>query len=282
VVGEGLAGVQLTAVSGAPVEAIQADRGVRGTRVKLDGLDLLFLADFRILSGDRPLDQATFDMFDRASASLESLGASYSDVVRTWIYLRDILSWYDEFNEGRTRFYRSLVPPDAAHPWPPASTGIEVTPQGGAWGAMDLLAVTGPGRAQVAIEALQSPAQRSPEIYGSCFSRASVLDFGGASTMHVSGTASIDLAGNSLYIDDLKAQTEFTLENVEALLQSKGIEKATFLPSTLFVKPGCDPAEARAVVESWDPMAAHGIWVRADVCRDDLLFEVDGVGALAC
>lgn len=282
VIGEGLAGVQITAVANAATRPVKTAEGIEGVRVTIGGMDLLYLAGMTIRDAGEGLAEATYGMFHKASTALDALGAGYADVVRTWIYLRDILSWYDEFNEGRTRFYRGLVPPHADHPWPPASTGIEVSPQGDAWGAMDLLAVTGPGRSETTIEAIQSPAQRSPEVYGSCFSRASVLEFGGVATMYVSGTASIDLAGQSVYLDDLEAQTEFTLANVEALLMFKGMSRSSFLPSTLFVKPGCDPARARAVVENWDPLAAQGIWVKADVCRGDLLFEVDGVSAVAC
>lgn len=280
--GEGLAGIQVSAVAGAQVESVKAAGGIGGVRVSVPGIDLLFLAGMAIREPDDRLAEATFRMFEEAATALAALGASYTDVIRTWIYLRDILSWYADFNEGRTRFYRSVMPLRRDHPWPPASTGIEASPPGGVWGAMDLLAVTGPRRSEATIEALESPAQRSPEAYGSCFSRASVLEFDGAATMFVSGTASIDLAGHSVYLGDLEAQTEFTLANVEALLLSRGIPRQAFLPSTFFVKPGSDPARARSVVTDWDAVAAHGIWVRADVCRPDLLFEVDGVAALAC
>lgn len=51
----------------------------------------------------RPLQ--TKRMIQRAAGILESQGASYRDVVRTWFYLDDILAWYPEFNRSRTAVY---------------------------------------------------------------------------------------------------------------------------------------------------------------------------------
>jgi hypothetical protein len=53
--------------------------------------------------------------------------ASYRDVVRTWFYLNDILSWYPEFNQARNAVYRELglIPGhDGGSRRLPASTGI--------------------------------------------------------------------------------------------------------------------------------------------------------------
>jgi len=44
-------------------------------------------------------------MIQRAAGILESQGASYRDVARTWFYLADILAWYPEFNRARTAIY---------------------------------------------------------------------------------------------------------------------------------------------------------------------------------
>ena len=51
----------------------------------------------------RPLQ--TKRLIRRAADILQSQGASYRDVVRTWFYLADILDWYPEFNRARTAIY---------------------------------------------------------------------------------------------------------------------------------------------------------------------------------
>jgi len=59
--------------------------------------------------------------FQNVSGLLESVQASWHDVVRTTCYLRDIQRDYDVFNEERTTFYRQL----GLDPLP-ATTDIEV------------------------------------------------------------------------------------------------------------------------------------------------------------
>jgi len=58
--------------------------------------------------------------FENITALLESGGASWTDVVRTTCYLRDIERDYAAFNEERTAFYQE----QELHPVP-ASTGIQ-------------------------------------------------------------------------------------------------------------------------------------------------------------
>ncbi len=42
-----------------------------------------------------------------ASHALSDRGLSFHDVVRTWIYLRDIERDYSEFNQGRRQFFQA-------------------------------------------------------------------------------------------------------------------------------------------------------------------------------
>ena len=86
-------------------------------------------------------------LIQRATEILESQGASYGDVARTWFYLSDILGWYPEFNRARTAIYRrfGILPgPGNGRLKLPASTGIRGALPTGAAGALDLLAVAGP------------------------------------------------------------------------------------------------------------------------------------------
>ena len=60
-------------------------------------------------------------MIERAERILREQGAFFGNVVRTWFYLSDILSWYGEFNKVRNQKYGEfgIMPgpgdPDAAH-----------------------------------------------------------------------------------------------------------------------------------------------------------------------
>ena len=53
---------------------------------------------------DQEQQQAT-DMFKKADLLLKQVGADMHSVARTWIWLKDILKWYEIFNKVRTQFY---------------------------------------------------------------------------------------------------------------------------------------------------------------------------------
>lgn len=56
------------------------------------------------LVGDEPAQ--TEAMFANAEIALKSQGFGYAQVVRTWIYMGQLLEWYDDFNRVRTSYYR--------------------------------------------------------------------------------------------------------------------------------------------------------------------------------
>jgi enamine deaminase RidA (YjgF/YER057c/UK114 family) len=98
----------------------------RGLRIDLNGLVIL------LISGTASIDEHGRSVhiddfrgqvrrtYANISMLLESEGATWSDVVRTTCYLRDIQRDYVAFNEERTRFFNQ----HALDPLP-ASTGIQ-------------------------------------------------------------------------------------------------------------------------------------------------------------
>ena len=83
-------------------------------------------------------------MFERAERILSDNGASYKNVVRTWLYLSEILAWYPDFNKARSEKYgeSGIMPgPGDTTLLLPASTGIGADTPSGAAVSMDLLAV---------------------------------------------------------------------------------------------------------------------------------------------
>ena len=98
----------------------------RGLRVDLNGLSLLLISGTASINergesvniGDfRGQCRRTFQNFQEL---LAAEGATWSDVVRTTCYLRDIERDYTAFNEERTAFYREMNLDPL-----PASTGIQ-------------------------------------------------------------------------------------------------------------------------------------------------------------
>jgi enamine deaminase RidA (YjgF/YER057c/UK114 family) len=241
-------------------------------------------------------------MFARADNILRAQGASLADVVRTWIYIDRILDRYAGFNQARTRALHGsfggalhgvghpLV--DGSPRGLPASTGIGARNSAGAACVMDLLAVVGRSPSGPEVEWLVSPKQSDPLGYGSAFSRGIRLRDGGTSIVQLSGTAAVGVAGESLCPGDARGQMRQTLRAVVVLLSQAGATLDDLGMATLFFKRPQDAAlfdQAWAAVASGGEPASTGgqpfagppaVRVVADVCREELLFEIDGLAVL--
>ncbi len=216
----------------------------------------------------------TEQSFIAAQGLLAQAGMELGDVARTWFFLDKILTRYDAFNVGRSRLFKRegiLTLGLEGDAKVPASTGIGVSPAGQAVLAMEALAARGPAGTVVRLPAAGK--QRSAYEYGSAFSRAAQVLTPGGRCVLISGTAAIDAQGKTCFLDDAPAQIRMTLANVQAVLQQCRCG-------------GDDVTEAIAYCKT--PQIAQQFaadtcgcgqwpWVIAvgDVCRADLLFEVE-------
>jgi enamine deaminase RidA (YjgF/YER057c/UK114 family) len=284
--GEGLAGVIIRAVRGRhPQDRVWTirDQGQPVGRGWRQG-DATFLV-LQNLQGlapngngaNAPPHQAR-RLIQRAARLLAAQGASYRDVVRTWFYLSDILAWYPEFNQARSAVYRELglLPNNGDSPRRlPASTGIcgEVFPA--AAGALDLLAVVGPRESRPQVRQLSSPVQPDALTYGSAFSRGALIRQPEISMIQVSGTAAIDGQGRSLYPGDVRGQIDCTFDKIVALLAQEGASLTDIAAACVFVKRPEDAQvhQERAAARGLENLPA--VIMVADVCRRELLFEID-------
>ena len=206
---------------------------------------------------------------EQADYLLRKAGATFADVARTWLWARDILSWYPQLNEVRTRFFadRGIMSGPGRMP---ASTGIGVAPAGRHI-AMDVFAAWGSDDAVERFDAVGN--QRSAYAYGSAFARAARARTPAGTTVFCSGTAAIDARGQTCCIGDIPGQIDMTLENTAAVLRDMECADR-------------DVVQAMAYCASAD-VAAHFLarhrhalpWpclvMIGDVCRPDLLFEVE-------
>lgn len=161
-------------------------------------------------------------MFANVGDALVAHGMKYPNVVRTWIYVAHLLDWYGDMNRVRTAHYRSKGLGIEGGPAFPASTGI-MGRSGAEECLMDVLAVENllPGRV-VATPINRSAKQHSSFNYGSSFSRAMALEIEGRRTIHVSGTASINAAGQITHLGDAEHQCLETLLSIAAILAEQG------------------------------------------------------------
>lgn len=143
---------------------------------------------------------------------------------------------------------------------------------------MDVLAleVTDPG--DVRVEPVRTSDRQNPAFrYGSAFSRGMALVTGGRCTLWVSGTASIGPGGETLHTGHVEAQILETLLSVAALLEEQGAGLRDIVTATLFCKTPAVYAAAERVTRLLDLPHLPAVSVRADVCRSDLLVELEAV-----
>ncbi len=279
---EGLAGVHLYAVAGPRCSPIHDKGRLCGIVFEHRDARHVYLSALPALGSTATRREEARALFERADEVLRGVGCSYADVVRTWLYVADILDWYDEFNAGRSAAYSELCPPDrAGSRWLPASTGIEARLPDSAHCLMDLFALGGPGRQAVSVEALRNPRQCEAHSYGSAFSRGATVAFEGAETVYVSGTAAIDEAGRSVCHGDLPGQVIRTLENIASLLSTRQMTLDDLVSSTIFVKHGQDAELVRRLIADRGGPLVDSVYVLADVCRPELLFEADAIAVRA-
>lgn len=285
--GEGFAGVIVRAVPADCVRLLMENGRACGRAFESGGVKQLILQNIQgIAPGDdnAPASQAT-RAIQCADRILRENGAGFRNVARTWFYLADILSWYGEFNAARNAQYGEfgLMPaPGEKHRVLPASTGIRADVPGGAACTLDLLAVVQKGTGSettrdgvLAVQFLRNPRQQEAYRYGSAFSRCAVIHNGSGTLIELSGTASIDESGKSLYQGDIRAQVRCTLERVSALIAQGGATLHDIAAATIFLKYGEDADAAREVIAELGLERVPAVWVVADVCREELLFEID-------
>ncbi|MBN1398688.1 MAG: hypothetical protein JXA06_11715 [Bacteroidetes bacterium] len=221
-------------------------------------------------------------MFNQADEFLRNEGASFHDVVRTWIFLSDILDWYGDFNKVRNNCFTGYGflgngerEKEAEKLYLPASTGIEGRNPAGRAATMDVFAIHRTPDSLIQVRPIYGIKQQSPHRYGSAFSRAAVVEEKTSKLILVSGTASIDEEGNSVFLGDVEAQIRHTFNVISSLIAPEGAALKDLCEATVFLKRKEDFPIFRKVIEEMGISNLPSINVVADVCRDELLFEID-------
>jgi enamine deaminase RidA (YjgF/YER057c/UK114 family) len=114
---------------------------------------------------------------------------------------------------------------------------------------------------------VDSPLQGPAPDYGSGFSRAVEIITRERSILLVSGTASIDAQGATRFPGELLPQIDETHRILEALLTASGYSQEDVCRAMRY---SANSSELNTTLPAW-----LGMPVDAQVCRDDLVFEVE-------
>jgi chorismate lyase / 3-hydroxybenzoate synthase len=261
---------------------VAADKQFSVITARVRGLDSLAPAE---------VEQATADAYSAIAAQLDKLPARHP--VRFWNYIPaihrpsgktpdgDPLDRYMAFNAGRYIACSRWLGGEDSFP------RLLATASGVGHAGQDLVIhALAAGQPGVAVEnPRQVPAYRYSRRYGPkppCFARATVVTRPSAdSLVLVGGTASVR-GEASVHIGDLPAQFDETLENLAALLQAAtgtpmaGVELFTSV-RVYYVRPVDIPALRKHSKQAF--ASAKCEFIRADLCRSDLLVEIEGVAS---
>jgi enamine deaminase RidA (YjgF/YER057c/UK114 family) len=224
-------------------------------------------------TGGDACEQA-WDMFCAAERLLNQCGMEFRDVVRTWIHLRDIDRDYEALNKARREFFRRCGIERR-----PASTGVQGIPFPDAHDfSMSLHAVKSPRPLDVA--PMSTPSLNEAWSYGVDFSRGLRLAEANKVTLYVSGTASIDAAGQTGHVGNFEAQADRMLDNIASLLAEQGAAFADLVSGVAYLK---NPTDAPILQSLFRRRGFDGFpcaLVEARLCRPELLCEAEAVAML--
>jgi enamine deaminase RidA (YjgF/YER057c/UK114 family) len=301
-----LSAVPFSVVSQAPYDTpicMEVEWPEKNTKVeykKVEGISYALLHNsdcLQLIASGIGLSLNNKETANQYAAAFESLknilaaeGMSFQHIVRQWNYIAGILAnenqsqHYQTFNDVRTHYYNT-VEFDKGYP---AATGIGEN-VGNV--CIDVIAVKG----NVSIVPIKNPGQIDAHHYDADVLKESNLIEGlHKSTpkferakycngrIYISGTASI-IGQKTVCLNDVEGQTDVTLDNIEALISNDNLclheiknQRINLLYLRLYVarneyfKPSLKLIEARYPDI---PVIA----VVADVCRNDLLVEIEGI-----
>lgn len=227
------------------------------------------------------VEAATLDAYREMLAFVR--GAGQPHFLRIWNHLADInetedgLERYRRFSVGRHEAFR-----EAGYRFEndlPAASAV-----GSHDDALTIYFVAS-HRKPVAIEnRRQVSAFAYPPQYGPkspSFSRASIVDWGSRSQLFLSGTASI-VGHESVHIGDVGKQLDETFRNIDELLDrassatSKSFTRETMTSMKVYVRNPEDAPGIESLIKAMLP-ALPVIYVEADICRKELLLEIEAI-----
>lgn len=260
-------------LSDAPVTACE-HQGIRGTS---DGKVLFASLTLEQHAGET-LQTLAHQAYTRIFGFIDHHG--YRNLLRVWHYFPQInddengLERYRGFNVGRHEAFVANG----------RSIGEESVPAASALGSNSgsltiyFMAGKRPGRA------VENPRQVSayhyPDQFGPkspIFVRALAATLGGQDCFFISGTASI-VGYETLHHGDAEKQTAETLLNIRTLLQ----QIPHYDPAQgrmllkVYLRHDADLAMVRAKVQAEFGAACKAVYLHSNICRSDLLLEIEG------
>jgi enamine deaminase RidA (YjgF/YER057c/UK114 family) len=270
--------------------------GVQYTVIDYHGYKTVHCAGLMGHVGDT-ITQASERAFELASAILKLEGLSIRNIIRQWNYIekiayvdeaQDTPQNYQDFNDVRARYY-DQVRFDHGYP---AATGI-----GQDTGGVIISLIALSDSPMITLKPIANPGQIDAHRYSEMvlkgnsaqkctpkFERAKLVTIGSRNYIYVSGTASI-LGEKTVHEGDVEKQTLTTIENIKRLFSKENqkklgldfeMEEIQFSHLRVYVKYKEDIPAVEKVCEA-ELNSKSSLYLVSDVCRENLLVEIEGV-----
>lgn len=252
------------------VKQIEKDRS--GNIFKSNGLTHIFTPNLRGVENYDPQSQ-TEQIFRNYVGLLENFNGKLNEnSIRTWLYVRDIDSDYDDIIKGRKNVFEENSLSKETHYI--ASTGIEGrTSERGYRVFMDAYSILGIKKEQ--IKFLHAPAHLCPtHKYGVTFERGTEVLYGDRKHVFISGTASINNQGKIVNSNNVSKQTERTIENISALLDEAECSLEDLASAIVYIRDTADYPVVKNIIEQQLHFIPYTILL-APVCRAGWLIEIE-------
>lgn len=237
------------------------------------------------VSGAAALLGATTTAYQQIFSVIQE--TQHRHLIRVWNYLPEINreadgdERYRHFNSARQTAFRSSG--RSAVGTVPAASALG-SPSGSPISIYFLASRTLPRMIE---NPRQTSAYHYPAKFGThspTFSRACLLTESDGTNLFVSGTASI-VGHETIHCGDVVAQTRETLANIDALVDeaNRVVGSARYslrgLRFKVYVRQRSDLGAIERALSATLDSSTPILYLQADVCREDLLVEIEAIGA---
>lgn len=230
---------------------------------------------------DKTIEIQSRETFRLIGGLLEREGFPINRIIRQWNYIEQITRIreanqnYQSFNNARSDFYGKTLWVNGY----PAATGIG-TDTGGVlvdfnaavFTSLETFTTPIDNDLQIAAHAYSEKVLKKAQAQKATpkFERARSVTFSGRRIVHISGTAAIR-GEESLKDTGIEKQLHITMENIARLIGGAVLQMLR-----VYLKNKADLQVVKKLMDNYN-LSIPISYLRADICREELLVEIEGI-----
>lgn len=242
---------------------VMYDGQLIGTKLTTDNNEEMYIVG--LYSKEQTFVKEMDEVYNKIQLIAKENGFLINDIYRTYFYLRHLLKDYQDFNESRDAFFEKNQINSKSYPASTCIMGNSV------FGESVISAFF---FSKLKYDIMNTNKQCEAADYNKRFSRGVIIQDEKILRGYISGTASIDKNGKTLYINQIEKQIEHTIQCVIELLKNRQMSIEDIVCCNIYLKED-NKSVLEHVFKKLKILRFPYMCMRADVCRDDLLVEID-------